>query len=163
MPADIYLKIDGIPGESQDSQHKDWIEVMSFNHGITQNASATAASAGGGTTARTEHQDFSITKLVDKASPKLYEACSNGKHIKTVSLELFRASGDQRVKYMQIDMEQVVISHVSPGGGHDFPSESVSFNYGTIKWTYTQQKREDGSGGGNVTGGWSLVENKVKA
>jgi type VI secretion system secreted protein Hcp len=39
----------------------------------------------------------------------------------------------------------------------------VSFNYGTIKWTYTQQKRTDGSGGGNVTGGWSLVENKVSA
>jgi type VI secretion system secreted protein Hcp len=163
MAADIYLKIDGIPGESTDSEHKDWIEVQSFNHGITQNASATAASAGGGTTARTEHQDYSITKLIDKASPKLYEAASNGKHIKTVTIEMFRASGDKRVKYLEVNMEQAIISHVSPGGGHDFPSESVSFSYGTIKWTYTQQKREDGTPGGNVTGGWSLTENKVKA
>ena len=44
-----------------------------------------------------------------------------------------------------------------------FPSESVSFNYGSIKWTYTQQKRADGSQGGNTTGGWSLVDNKVAA
>ncbi len=163
MAADIYLKIDGVPGESTDSDHKDWIEVLSFNHGITQPSSATAASAGGGTTARTEHQDFSITKLVDKASPKLYEACSSGKHFKEVTIEMFRASGDKRVKYMEVKMEEIIISHASTGGGHDFPSESVSLNYGTIKWTYTQQKRTDGTGGGNVTGGWSLVENKVKA
>lgn len=163
MAADIYLKIDGIPGESTDSEHKDWIEVMSFNHGITQTASATAASAGGGTTSRTEHQDYSITKLIDKASPKLYEACSTGKHFKTVNIEMFRASGDKRVKYMEVNMETAIISHVSPGGGHEFPSESVSFTYGAIKWTYTQQKREDGTAGGNVTGGWSLTENKVKA
>ena len=41
------------------------------------------------------------------------------------------------------------------------PTESVSFNYGKIKWTYTQQKRADGSGGGNVTGGWDATSNKV--
>jgi type VI secretion system secreted protein Hcp len=37
----------------------------------------------------------------------------------------------------------------------------VSFNFGKIKWTYTQQKRSDGSGGGNVTGGWDLQANKI--
>ena len=64
---------------------------------------------------------------------------------------------------MVVKMEQVVISHVAPSGGGDFPIESVSFNYGTIKWTYTQQKRTDGSPGGNTAGGWSLVENKTAA
>jgi type VI secretion system secreted protein Hcp len=76
---------------------------------------------------------------------------------------MMRASGDKRVKYMVVKMEQVVISHVAPAGGGDFPSESISMNYGTIKWTYTQQKRADGSQGGNTTGGWSLVENKTAA
>jgi type VI protein secretion system component Hcp len=31
--------------------------------------------------------------------------------------------------------------------------ESVSFDYGEIEWTYTQQRGRDGSGGGGVTGG----------
>lgn len=161
--ADIFVKIDGIPGESTDSEHKEWIEALTFNHGITQPASASATSAGGGTTARCDHQDFSITKFIDKASPKLYELCSSGKHMKDITIELLRASGDKRVKYMEVKMEQCIISHVSPGGGTDFPTESVSFNYGKIKWTYTQQKREDGSQAGQTTGGWSLVENKVHA
>jgi type VI secretion system secreted protein Hcp len=162
MP-DIYLQIDGLKGESTDADHKDWIEIHSYNHSISQPASATANSAGGGTTGRSQHSDYSITKYVDLASPKLYEMCSSGKHIKKVKIEMLRASGDKRVKYMVVDLEEVVISHVAPAGGHDFPSESVSFNYGTIKWTYTQQKRADGSQGGNAAGGWSLVENKVSA
>jgi type VI secretion system secreted protein Hcp len=162
--ADIFVKIDGVPGESTDHEHKEWIEALSFNHGITQPASATATTAGGGTTARCEHQDFSITKFIDKASPKLYELCSSGKHMKEITVVLLRASGDKRVKYMEVKMEQCIVAHVSPGsntGG--FPTEAVSFNYGTIKWTYTQQKRADGSQAGQTTGGWSLVENKVHA
>jgi type VI secretion system secreted protein Hcp len=161
--ADIYMQIDGLKGESTDSEHKDWIEVLSFNHSITQPASASANSAGGATTGRCQHQDYSITKFVDLASPKLYELACSGKHIKSVNIEMLRSSGDKRVKYMVVAMEQVVISHVAPAGGQEFPSESISFNYGTIKWTYTQQKRTDGSQGGNAAGGWSLVENKVAA
>ena len=162
MP-DMFMQVDSLKGESTDSEHKDWIELLSYNHSISQPASATGSSAGGGTVGRCQHSDFSITKFVDLASPKLYELCSSGKHLKDVTINLMRASGDARVKYMEIKMEQVVISHVAPAGGGDFPSESVSFNYGTIKWTYTQQKRADGSQGGNTAGGWSLVENKTAA
>jgi len=161
--ADIYMKVDGLPGECTDSEHKDWIELLSFNHSISQPASATADSAGGGTTARCEHQDYSVTKYLDKASPKLYELCSTGKHIKDITIEMMRASGDKRVKYMEVKLEEVIISHVAPAGGGDFPVEAVSFNYGKIKWTYSQQKRADGSQAGQTTGGWSLSENKVHA
>lgn len=164
MAFDTFLKIDGIPGESTDDKHKDWIEILSYSHALTQPSSATASSVGGGTTERVNHDDFAIVKLLDKASPKLYELCCTGKHIPKVSLELCRAGGD-KLKYMEVVMEQVIISAVRPSGaaqGNDaFPSESVSFNYGKIKWTYTQQKRTDGSGGGNVTGGWDLTANKV--
>lgn len=166
MAFDTFVKIDGIPGESTDDKHKDWIEVLSFNHGMHQPSSATASSAGGGTAERCEHQDFSIVKYLDKASPKLYELCSSGKHIKEITIEMCRASGD-KLKYMEVKLEQVVISNVAPSGssgsGDGFPTEAVSFNYGKIKWTYTQQKRADGSGGGNVTGGWDLTANKVNA
>jgi len=166
MAFDAFLKIDGVPGESTDDKHKDWIEILSFNHGLTQSSSATASSAGGGTTERVNVSDFSIVKALDKASPKLYEFCCNGKHIANVTVELCRAGGD-KLKYMEIKMEQVIVSGVQPGGaskgGDSLPTESVSFNFGKIKWTYTQQKRADGAGGGNVTGGWDLTANKVYA
>lgn len=166
MAFDAFLKIDGVPGESLDDKHKDWIEILSYNHGMTQPSSATASSAGGAPTERVTMNDFSIVKHLDKASPKLAEMCCRGTVSATVTMELCRAGGD-KLKYMEVKMEQVVISGVQSGGapaGTDtLPTESVSFNFGKIKWTYTQQKRTDGSGGGNVTGGWDLTANKVNS
>jgi len=166
MAYDAFLKIDGIPGESLDDKHKDWIEILGYSHEMTQPSSATASSAGGGTTERVDHGDLKITKHIDKASPKLYEALSKGTHIPSVIIEFCRAGGD-KLKYLEIKMEQVIIAAARPGGHskHEdgFPTEEIDFNYGKIKWTYTQQKRADGTGGGNVAGGWDLIGNKVHA
>ena len=46
-------------------------------------------------------------------------------------------------------------------GPNDFPTESLSLKYGKIDWTYTQQKRKDGSGGGNVTGKYDVTAGKA--
>jgi len=75
MAFDAFLRIDGIPGESQDSNHKDWIEILSYRHGVRQPVSITASSAGGAATERVSFGEFMISKLVDKATPKLFEAC----------------------------------------------------------------------------------------
>jgi len=178
MAFDAFLKIDGIPGESTDSRHSDWIEVLQFDHMMEQPASVTASSTGGATAERVNHGTFDIVHLLDKASPKIYDACCTGKHINKVTLELCRSGGD-KVKYMEVILEQVLVSKVVAMGacneegqiqdranaalGKGFPSERVSFSYGKIKWVYTQQKRTDGLGGGNVNSGWDLTANKAIA
>jgi type VI secretion system secreted protein Hcp len=163
MAFDAFLKIDGIPGESTDDKHKDWIEVLSYGLGIQQPASATASSSGGATAERANFQDFSITKALDKASPKLAQTCSDGTHIKQITLELCRAGGD-KVKYMEYKLTNCILSSYHDGGSstgaENLPTETVAFNYGKIEWTYTQQKRADGSGGGQVAGGWDIEQNK---
>ena len=165
MAFDAFLKIDGIPGESSDDKHKDWIEVLSFAHQMDQPASATASSTGGATAERVNHGTFDIRHLLDKASPKLYEACCTGRHLKEVTLELCRAGGD-KMKYLEVKLEQVLVSKVEASGqasDDGFPSEVIKFSYGKIRWTYTQQKRTDGQGGGNVNSGWDLTANKAIA
>jgi len=166
----MYVNADGIKGEATDDKHKDWIQVLSYTHAMSMPVSSTKSSAGGGTSGRTQHGDFSITKHVDIASPPLYAAVSNGKHIKTVTFEMCRAGGSQ-LPFMTVTMGQVVVSGVQQNGPSSngssplgtaqssqtvsnedvLPTETVTFNYGTIEWKYTQQKRTDGSGGGNTS------------
>src|SRR5262249_48697384 len=149
MATDTYLKIDGVPGESADAQHTDWIELLGFDHQFAQPASATESSAGGGTVGRINMGHFNVTKDIDKTTPKLSEYCCSGKHMPTMTIEMMRASGDARVKYMEVKLEDVVVAQVQHGQDEadkdGFPTEVVSFNFAKVKWTYTQQKRTDGS------------------
>ncbi|RLC20194.1 MAG: Hcp1 family type VI secretion system effector [Deltaproteobacteria bacterium] len=160
MASDTFLHIDGIKGESTDKDHKDQIEVLSFNWGVSQMASGTASSSGGGSTQRADFQDLSIVKELDSASPLLNKACWGGTHIGTVVLQLNRAAGDQRQKYMEYELTNVIISSVSiGGGGGGVPTESITFNYGKIKTVYTKQARKGGASGGEVPAAWDLEGN----
>ncbi|MEQ8768505.1 MAG: type VI secretion system tube protein Hcp [Planctomycetota bacterium] len=163
MAFDAFLFIDGVPGESTDSQFADHIEILSYTHGVSQPTTATASSVGGGTSGRCNHDDFKIVKELDKASPVLAQKCSEGAHIPEVKLTLCRAGGD-KVPFMEYKLTNVVVSSVAPGGssqGEGVPIEEVCFNYGKIEWTYTQQKRADGGGGGSTAGSWNLETNAV--
>ena len=159
MAFDAFLKIDGIPGESKDANHKDWSEIISFRQVMAQPTSSTAGSAGGASAGRANLADFVIVKALDKASTKIYEACCKGQHIATVAIELCHTGG---AKYLEIKLNEVIISGVDSSGnatGADsFPCETVSFNFAKITWSYTQQARADGSAGGNVTGSWDLLK-----
>src|SRR5262245_6480292 len=121
MATNMYLKITGpdIPGESKDKDHDGWIEVLSYNHGVSQPTSATASTGGGRTVERCHHQDFTIAKYMDKSTPILNKTCSLGSHITSIELKCYRATGDGTapVEYMAYKLENSIISSVSVGGG----------------------------------------------
>ena len=107
---DAFLKIDGIPGESTDSKHEEWIEILSFSHGVSQPSTVV-----GGTTARCNHQDFSIVKALDKASPKLALYCCNGEHIAEAKLQLCSPTPFMEWRqFMEYTLSDVIISEVKP-------------------------------------------------
>ena len=80
MAVDMFLKLDGIKGESADHKHKDTIHIESFSWGMSQTGAH--GTGGGGGAGKVSVHDISITKHVDKSSPALMLACCNGKHIK---------------------------------------------------------------------------------
>ena len=63
MAIDVYLQIDGIKGESNDSTHQGWIEVTQAQWGVTQPVNSTGSSTGGRTTGRSEYRTLSLAKL----------------------------------------------------------------------------------------------------
>ncbi|GGY02136.1 type VI secretion system tube protein Hcp [Massilia dura] len=162
MAIDVYLQIDGIKGESMDDRHKDWIECKSVSWGVEQPKSATSSTGGGHTAERCEHQDIVLQKLADLSSPVLLQTCSAGRTIPKARFEFMRADAQgERIKYYEIEIENVLIGAVSPSVAEgDILTESVSLKFSKIRWRYTQQKITGGAGG-NTSGGWDLAANRI--
>lgn len=159
MAFDAYLKIDGIDGESTDSMHRDWSEIIFFGANMSQGVSSTASSAGGATSGRAEFDKFIFTKLLDKASPKLALACAAGTHINTITLAIYRAAGSEKVKFMEYKMTNCIISAITTTGGGEFPHETVEIDFGTIYWSYAVQNRQGGRPAGHIAAGWDRQRN----
>src|SRR5215510_2562516 len=98
----------------------------------------------------------SIVKQLDKASPKLAQACAAGEHFKNATLTLSRAGGDKQ-PYMKYKLTDVLIENVSVGGSSQgeggVPSEEVGLRYSKIELEYTVVDLS-GKAAGNVSGGW---------
>jgi type VI secretion system secreted protein Hcp len=160
MAFNCFVNFGDIKGECTDKAHKDWVMALNYNHAVTQPPSVTQKSAGGRGAEEVDHSEFSIDKLVDAATPKLYEAACKGTHLPEVVIECWRAGGDP-VKYMEYKLKEVLISgviaHGNPAGEAQFPSETVKMTYGYIEWTYTKQK-PDGTAAGNVAAKWNVAQ-----
>lgn len=135
MAIDVYLQIDGIKGESQDSAHQGWIELTSAQWGVLQPKSATASTAGGHTAERCEHRSITVTKLAGLSSPLLMQTCSAGKTIPKAKLEFMRADSDGKpVKYYEVELENVLIGSVNQAaheGG--ILQDSVALKFSKVK------------------------------
>lgn len=162
MASDVYMQIDGIKGESKDSNHQGWIEVSSVHWGIHQPRSATASTSGGHTAERVEMKEVSFEKMADLSSPILMQTCAMGKTIPKVTFEFMRADGaGTPICYFRMELRNVLIGGVEPGiEPGNLLGEHVSLKYAQMVWKYTQQQIAGGSGGSTV-GGWDCAANKV--
>ncbi len=156
---DYFLKLEGVEGESQDSKHKNEIELLSWSFGATQ--SGTMHMGGGGGAGKVSMQDMSVTKVMDKASPKLLLACANGEHISKAVL-VARKAGKEQQEYYKITLTDVLVSGYNTSGHSQsgVPMDQVTLNFGKIECEYKEQKK-DGTLGGVIKTGYDLKQNKA--
>jgi len=160
MASDVYLQIDGVTGESNDSAHKGWIEVQSIDWGLVQPTGDAVSTAGGHTVARAVFDAIRITKLIDLASPKLMELAAQGKTIPKAKIEFFRSDGTGPIKYYEVNLEHVLVSSNRKSLTGGLLVDQFTLRYAKISERYTQQKIGGGIGG-NSSGGWDLAANKT--
>lgn len=156
---DMFLMIKGaqhgvIKGESQDVQHKDEIEVLSWSWGMQGKASL-----GGGTaTGKATMHDLKIVKRVDSASTALMLALRTNEPITKAVLTL-RKAGKTQLEYMKVTIEQGrVMSLTIDGGDSDGTNapggageiERVTFSFNKIEVEYVPQGK-DGLPKGGMT------------
>ena len=137
MASDIFAKIGDIKGESPDAKHKGEIEVLSFSWGVTN--AANIGAGGGAGAGRATFNDLSFTHTIDKASPKLLEACATGAHLKEGTITR-RKAGKGQEEYLIIKMNDIIVTSVSLGdssGGAG--SENVSLAFAKVDLEYRPQ------------------------
>ena len=160
MRPSMFIKIDGIDGESEDDDHKGWIDILSWSWGMSQSASAHIG--GGGSNAQASVQDVNFVKFVDKGTAAIMHCCLSGKHIAKAELHCTKAGGDNKaLEYIIVKMDEVIISSCSTGGsgGEDRLTENVSLNFAKVEYQYTVQTKE-GAAGAKPKFDWDIKKGK---
>jgi type VI secretion system secreted protein Hcp len=147
MAQDIFLKINGINGESQDASHKDEIEVLSWSWDVSQQSTMHAGSGGG--TGRATVSDLSFQHYIDCATPNLTQYCLTGKHIDEAKLVVRKAGGNP-LEYIKFTMTDVLVTSVNPSGvsaSQQSPIENVTLSFAKLTQEYVTQNAQGGSAG----------------
>ncbi|MDB5878083.1 MAG: type secretion system effector, Hcp1 family [Variovorax sp.] len=159
MSQDIFLKITGIEGESQDASHKSEIEVLSFSWKVLQESTMHAGSGGGAGKATVE--DLEFEHHIDRSSPNLMKYCLTGKHVQEAVLTVRKAGGNP-LDYLKLTFSDVIVTSVEPFGSNSDDlrvRERVRLSFSKIKQEYAVQNAQGGSGGA-VTAAYDIKGNK---
>ncbi len=156
---DYFLKLDGITGESTDSQHKGWFQIESFSFGLAQ--TGTQSSGSGGGAGKVTFNPFSITRKTDAASPNLFLHCATGEHIRTGTLQVVRKAGGEQLKLDQaasvvltINFTDLDISSYQTGGSGDVPLDALQLLSAHV--AFVSDKSSDTT---TIDTGWDVTTN----
>ena len=159
---DIFMQITGVTGESTDANHKGWIDVLSFSHGLSNAGAGVIGGGGGGGGSKPNHADFALAKKLDKSTLPMFLKVNQGTRTPTVIVE-FQKSGVTPVVFYRVTMSEVAITSVSTAGsaGGGEVSDNLSIAYKKIAWEYWPI---DASGkvGPVVRSEWDLTTNTGK-
>ncbi|MBL8588950.1 MAG: type VI secretion system tube protein Hcp [Methylobacteriaceae bacterium] len=160
MAVDIFLKVEGIEGETQDHQHKDQMEIRDYAWKMTSPRDSFTGQVSG----KPRVENLTVLKRVDKGTPKFMEALVKNKNLGYATLS-FRKAGLQagakpQMDYLVIKLSDVYVAEWSPAGTDgDALLEKIAFNFRKFDVLYKMQK-EDGTPAGEVSAGYDASAHK---
>jgi type VI secretion system secreted protein Hcp len=154
----VYLKVDGIPGESTNDGYRDWIECLGLDYEIHQ-----PVSTGFVPSKKAERSVMTVLKEIDSTTPVVSLRANDGSEIKEVIIAQTTKIG-REVEYLRIVLEGVYIASVRPvlvpratGFAH---LEEIGLMFSRITWEYYVY--EAGRRVGTYRAGWDFVANRER-
>ncbi|MFX0050811.1 MAG: Hcp family type VI secretion system effector [Candidatus Hermodarchaeota archaeon] len=133
----LWITTPNVDGESEHDGREGSIDVLAYSHSISASYSTDGTRSAGSAM----HTPLRITKMVDKATPKLYQYCSDGTTITTVTLKLYFEPGG--LNFLTIELTNAQVASVQNFGFlEDRPTETVSFTYQSIYMKYVEYDAE---------------------
>jgi type VI secretion system secreted protein Hcp len=159
MALDMFMRIEGVNGESKDANHKDWTDIKSFTWGAEQPGSMNTG--GGGGAGKVNFDDLTVVAAIDKAAPTVLKNCAIGQHLGKVEISVCKAGGSQ-IEYSRTTLEDVLVTSVKFVGAKE--NEALMMEYGfqaaKVKNQYWEQT-DKGSKGAEVQMGFDIKQNKT--
>ena len=137
--AEMFLKLDGVDGESLDHAHTNEIEILSWSWNTENPVRWDLNQGGQSTKVKIHHID--IKKACDKASVTLYQNLVTGKHIKSAKITCRKNDGENKFEYLIVDLTDLMIAKVEWTGTGENQSldETVHISFAEFKLTYLVQ------------------------
>lgn len=155
---DMFLKLDGVDGESQDSEHKAEIQIDGFTLGAVSPRDAFTNQAAGAV--RMSH--LTIRAKIDKSTPKLFTKIAKNEKIPSAVLTC-RKAGKEAFEYFKVTLSEVLVVKVQAGdlkaeGDDVVPQCEFDLSYGKIEVSAKEQTRT-GPTSGPVVFNFNLMTN----
>jgi type VI secretion system secreted protein Hcp len=171
-PFEIFLKLDGIDGESTVRGHENETVVLSYEQFIDHPAPPLTGS--GAPAGRPTFSGVRFRKPLDKGSIPLLLACPASTRIRTARFA-FRRTGTG-LDFYKVSLDDVFVTHIAQraGTGAQYPLsfdtltagadgsgflDEVTLSYSKIQWEY-QPVTASGAPGPLVRGGWDVRLNQ---
>jgi len=172
-----YVRFAGIEGESVESHHIGWCDLLAFNQSLFSDAVQAGRAA-----ANPVFEDIVLVKHLDSASPSLQKACAEGTVLADIKIDILRIAGGNTVPYYSIVLRDARVtsynlgntggSELTPQGlprvdaganalAGELPIEELSVAFGRITTEYTPLK-SDGSAGAAIKFEWDLATNRTR-
>ena len=110
---DLYLKIDGIKGESKMKGYEGAIDVLAWSWGVS-NSGHPLFGAG-----KTNVQDLSWTQYLDSSFPQLFSKLTTGTDPGTATLYAVKPGAGGGFNYFQAIFDGNLITSIATGGSDD--------------------------------------------
>jgi type VI secretion system secreted protein Hcp len=142
----MLLQLAGVVGESHDTKHKEFIDLVSWSWGMLSPTDVSTGQA----YAKTKVEDFKIVKRADRSSPVLIQYLNSNTIVKTGHLMVRKAGGVDPLTYYEIDFKNLRVTSFITRTDNADVVETVTFAFETATFKYTPQSATGAKGGGVV-------------
>lgn len=153
MLARHFLQLPSIKGDSDETNHKEWMDVESMSLGVTNDNSRAH-----GVPAWT---DLILVRKLDKASVPLAFCCSAGRTFANAEYHVTANINNRCVVVYAVRMKTVWIKAYSVSASKDGGAvETLRLGYNEIDAEYTVRDPRTGDIKGKVADGYNIAANK---
>jgi type VI secretion system secreted protein Hcp len=155
--ADIFLAVDGIPGDSSDAQHKNQISIESFAFLAKRPSTRTAGAV--------RFSGLRLDKVYDVSSPRLLSAATSGRHLKSATVTFSTGSDPGSINVLTYKLSDVAVSSYEQGGANPDTKalgsleEEIGLTPARVQVT-EKTFSSNGNAGPVVTSSWQVPKSK---